>query len=278
MSSGNGVATDHESPLNATGQEYKGMARRTKEEAQGTRNRLLDAAERVFHEKGVAHASLEEIAAAAEVTRGAIYWHFKDKAELFDAMMQRVFLPAEEMLAHSGCCAEADPLEFLRQATLDVLLRCARDPRTQRVFEIAYHKCEYVGDAAGVRGRHIASQQDCLKTIEAGFRSCVQCGQLPKSVNPREAAIGAMSLVSGLIANWVLAPKSFSLERHAESLVDTYFRGLASTPSSSRRATLSPRRPDPSPGRTTSSPRPPIKALEGRLRPGPKVISRKLPK
>jgi TetR/AcrR family acrAB operon transcriptional repressor len=239
------------------------MARRTKEEAQGTRNRLLDAAERVFHEKGVAHASLEEIAAAAEVTRGAIYWHFKDKAELFDAMMQRVVLPVEEMLAHSDCCAEADPLEFLRRATLDVLLRCARDPRTQRVFDIAYHKCEYVGDAAGVRERHIASQQECLKTIEAGFRSCVQSGQLPKGVNPREAAIGAMSLVSGLIANWVLAPKSFSLERHAESLVDTYFRGLASTPGApSRRATLSPRRPASSP----------------RRRPGPNLISRKLPK
>ena len=238
------------------------MARRTKEEAQGTRNRLLDAAERVFHEKGVAHASLEEIAAAAEVTRGAIYWHFKDKAELFDAMMQRVVLPVEEMRAHSDCCAEADPLEFLRQATLDVLLRCARDPRTQRVFEIAYHKCEYVGDAAGVRERHIASQQDCLKTIEAGFRSCVKCGQLPKSVNPREAAIGAMSLVSGLIANWVLAPKSFSLERHAESLVDTYFRGLQSSPPPSRKP--SPQLPASSTRRATSSPR---------RRPGSNLIS-----
>ena len=43
----------------------------------------------------------------------------------------------------------------------------ARDARTQRIFDIAYHKCEYVGDATGVRERHIASQQQCLKTIEA---------------------------------------------------------------------------------------------------------------
>ena len=214
------------------------MVRRTKEEARETRNRLLDAAERVFHERGVAHASLEEIAAAAEVTRGAIYWHFKDKAELFDAMMQRVVLPVEAMLEGAGCCGEANPLELLRRATLDVLLRTARDPRTQRVFEIAYHKCEYVGDAVGVRDRHVASQQDCLRTIEAGFRSCVQCGQLPKSVNPKEAAIGALSLVSGLIANWVLAPRTFSLERHAESLVDTYFRGLATTPHAATRRKL----------------------------------------
>ena len=206
------------------------MARRTKEEAQETRSRILDAAERVFYDKGVANASLEEIAGAAELTRGAIYWHFKDKAELFDAMMQRVVLPVEEMLEHSGRGGENNPLELLRRTTVDVLLRTASDPRTQRVFDIAYHKCEYVGDAAGVRERHIASQNECMKSIEAGFRACVEAGQLPGSVSPRVAAIGAMSLVSGLIANWVLDPSSFPLKRHAEALVDVYFRGLASTP------------------------------------------------
>jgi TetR/AcrR family transcriptional regulator, acrAB operon repressor len=210
------------------------MARRTKEEAQETRASILDAAERVFYDKGVARASLEDIAAAAKVTRGAIYWHFKDKGELFDAMMQRVVLPVEEMLERADCCLKANPLELLRHATVDVLLRTAKDERMQRVFEIAYHKCEYVGDTKGVRERHVASQQDCLKTIEAGFKACIACGQLPDTVNARVAAVGALSFVSGLIANWVLDPKSFSLERHAVSLVDIYFRGLACAPESAK--------------------------------------------
>jgi TetR/AcrR family acrAB operon transcriptional repressor len=206
------------------------MVRRTKEEAQETRESILDAAEVVFHDKGVAHASLEEVAAEAQVTRGAIYWHFKDKAELFDAMMQRVALPAEEMLEMAGGRGDARPVEVLRRATVEVLLRCARDARVQRVFDIAYHKCEYVGDAAGVRDRHVASQQECLRSIEGAFRGCIDGGHLPASLNPREAAIGTMSLVSGLIANWVLAPKSFSLEKHAKALVDTWFRGLEGKP------------------------------------------------
>jgi TetR/AcrR family acrAB operon transcriptional repressor len=203
------------------------MARRTKQEALETRTDILDAAERVFHEKGVAHASLEDIAAAAQVTRGAIYWHFKDKAELFDAMMQRVVLPMDAIREGADCCEQPDPLALLRRSAIEVLLRTARDAKTRRVFEIAYHKCEYVGDAAGVRDRHVASQKECLGTIEEGFRACVKSGQLPNSVDPKVAAVGAMSLVSGLIANWVLAPRSFSLEKHAETLVDIYFRGLA---------------------------------------------------
>ena len=212
------------------------MARRTKEEALETRSRILDAAEQVFHAKGVSSASLEEIAAAADVTRGAIYWHFKDKAELFDAMMQRVVLPAEDFLEQAGETVKSDPLELLRQATVSVLMRCARDERTRRIFEIAYNKCEYVGDAAAVRDRHIASQNQCLKSIESGFRQCVKAGQLAADVSPRVAAIGAMSLVSGLIANYVLDPDSFPLRRHAEALVDIYFRGLAPTKAEKKRA------------------------------------------
>ncbi len=206
------------------------MARRTKKEALATREAILDAAEKVFHEKGVAHSSLEEIATAALCTRGAIYWHFKDKAELFDAMMERVILPMEAMLDRASQSGLTDPLSILKLATTEVLQRTARDRHLQRVFDIAYHKCEYVGDAAGVRERHIASQQECMGTIEAGFRACVAQGLLPPSVSPRQAAIGALSLVSGLIANWVLDPGSFSLARHAQALVDTYFRGLQSTP------------------------------------------------
>lgn len=145
-------------------------------------------------------------------------------------MMERVVLPVEAMLERAGKAGAADPLAILKLATVEVLQRTARDPHLQRIFDIAYHKCEYVGDAAGVRERHIASQQECMQTIEAGFRACVEQGYLPRSVSPKEAAIGALSLVSGLIANWVLDPRSFSLSRHAESLVNTYFRGLATMP------------------------------------------------
>ena len=206
------------------------MARRTKEEALETRHAILDAAEREFHLNGVANTSLADVARAAGVTRGAIYWHFKDKADLFDAMMQRVVLPVELLLDRAGSDPTADPLALLKLCMTEVLLRTARDPQAQRVFEIAYYKCEYTGDAAAVRERHVASQNDCTKIIEKAFRACVAKGALPATVNPKEAAFGALSFVSGVIANWVLDPKSISLERHAASLIDTYFRGLSAKP------------------------------------------------
>ena len=113
------------------------MARRTKEDAVATRNSLLDAAEQVFYQKGVSHASLNDIALAAGATRGAIYWHFKDKVDLFNAMMERVTLPLE--CANDGCAGNdrMAPLQRLR-AVIDFVLRSLeKDPSVRRVFEIA---------------------------------------------------------------------------------------------------------------------------------------------
>mgnify|MGYP003153135702 CR=1 FL=1 len=62
------------------------MPRRTKAEALETRNTILDAAIDVFFEKGVNSSSLNDIARKAKVTRGAIYWHFKNKLHIFSAL------------------------------------------------------------------------------------------------------------------------------------------------------------------------------------------------
>ena len=91
------------------------MARRTKENAIATRSSLIDAAEQVFCEKGVSRASLSDIAQAAGATRGAIYWHFKDKLDLFGAMMDRVTLPLEQGL--KGVNRKFRNLSSRRQAT-----------------------------------------------------------------------------------------------------------------------------------------------------------------
>jgi TetR/AcrR family acrAB operon transcriptional repressor len=202
------------------------MARRTKEAAQATRSRILDTAERVFHKKGVSHTSLDDIAVAAKVTRGAIYWHFRNKADLFDAMMLRVSLPMEEMTARASNSEISDPLDYVRNCALTVLKRLTSDLRCQRVFEICCHKMEYTNEMAPVRARHIECRSQCLTHIEHGLRNAKKKGLLAASVNPHLAAVGLHALVDGLIMNWVLDPKYLPLAKVAGPLVDGYIDGL----------------------------------------------------
>lgn len=201
------------------------MARKTKEDAQETRNRILDTAEQVFIERGVSRTSLFAIATASGLSRGAIYWHFKNKINLFDAMMARVTLPIEEMLDQPAALRD-DPLAHIRLAALNVLYRTARDAQCRRVFEIVMHKCEFVDEMLEMRQRISQSRAACLQKVEQGLRQAVRKGQLPKTVNSRQAAIGLHALIDGLIANWVMEPSYFSLANEGERMVDIYLNGL----------------------------------------------------
>jgi TetR/AcrR family acrAB operon transcriptional repressor len=212
------------------------MARRTKAEALATRDRILDAAERVFSRRGASRPSLEDIAAAAGVTRGAIYWHFRNKADLFAAMLARVTLPMEEMVGRSGDDALTDPLGYIRRCMVTVLRKTTDDAQTRRVFEIVCHKCEYVDEMARVRDRYVEMRADCLGELERGVRNAIRRGLLPAGVNARSAAVGLHALVDGLISNWLLEPKYFPLAREAERMVDQYLAGLGRLPLRARRA------------------------------------------
>ena len=201
------------------------MARRTKEEAQETRNRILDTAERVFLKTGVSRTSLEDIAEAAGVTRGAIYWHFKNKADLFEAMMERVSLPMEEMAAHADDDME-DPLDYVRGCALKVIEHVTTDPQSRRVQEICHFKVEYVDEMEQLRARHIECRTNALTLVERGMRNASRKGLLVPGVNPRLAAIGLHALVVGLMQNWILDPKYLTLSKSAEALIDGYLDGI----------------------------------------------------
>ncbi len=202
------------------------MARKTKEQAQETRNTILDAAEAVFQERGVSNTSLAEIATEAGVTRGAIYWHFENKTALFEAMIQRVFDPLEAMLADLRAHESENPVDALRDIAFYFLERVASEPQFLRVLEISWHKCEYVGEMATIRNNHLECGNRYLSINEAGFKLACERGFLPQSVDPRQAAVGLMSIVDGLVVNWTLDSTLFPLASFGPLIVDTYLRGL----------------------------------------------------
>lgn len=205
------------------------MARRTKQEALATRDRLLDCAEALFQAQGVARTSLHDIALAAGTTRGAIYWHFKDKADLFNAMLERVTLPLEDALLGAPA-RDADPLGHLRSALLGALKRIAGDPQTRRVFEVLTQKVEYVDELSAVRTRHLNVRGECLERMAQDLRDAArQRGQrLPMAA--LAAARGLHAMVDGLIQNWLLDTAAFDLAVTGRRAFDTYAAGLGLAP------------------------------------------------
>jgi TetR/AcrR family transcriptional regulator, acrAB operon repressor len=206
------------------------VVRRTKTEAAATRDSLLDAALRVFRERGVAHTSLEEVAAAAGVTRGAVYWHFKDKADLFTALTERVQLPMEAMLAAAGEKRQDDPLDTLRTLAIDCLVRLASDARTQAVFDVIFHKCEFAAGMTSVAERQHTACDGCLENVERLLKQAVVRRQLPRDTDTRLAARCMNAFMVGVMHEWVQRPDSYDLKRAAPRMVDMFIAGLREEP------------------------------------------------
>ena len=206
------------------------MARKTKLEALETRERLLDAGETVFRHRGVTRTSLAEIAAAAGVTRGAVYWHFKDKAALFHAMCDRATLPLDALFERASETASTDPLQTLRELCVGALQRLAVDTRTQVVFEVIFHKTELVDELAGIATSNQDERCRCLSQIEAIIHRCAEVGELAPDIDAALAAQGLNALMVGIMHQWVLDPSAYDLASAAPALVDTYLAGLVANP------------------------------------------------
>ena len=206
------------------------MARRTKAEALETRTQILDAAERVFHLKGVARTSLNDIAQEAGVTRGAIYWHFKNKHDVFEAMLDRHRLPTEALSQRAEDPNESDPLGRLRDVLIYVLQRTVRDPGHRRVFEILFYKCEFTKETDPLMARVRDSFLDGGAKVRRTLGNAIERGQLPATLNIDRAITLLHVQMTGLLYTWLLLPDSFDLDTEAADFVDCYLASLRQCP------------------------------------------------
>lgn len=109
------------------------MARKTKEESQRTRDRILDAAEHVFLSKGVASTTMSDIADFAGVSRGAVYGHYKNKIDVCIAMCDRAL---GEAVSLTRVSTDDEALEALYASMRQYVQIYAEEGSVQRVLEI----------------------------------------------------------------------------------------------------------------------------------------------
>lgn len=200
--------------------------RRTKEEAEQTRCAILAAAETLFLEKGVAHTSLEHIARHAGVTRGAVYWHFANKADLFNAMLNQVRLPPEQLAERMRGCPEHDPLQTLRGLCIEAIENLAREPQKKRIFTILLRRCEFTEELREAEERQEAFINLFIALCEQQFNSASVRARLHAGLTPRLAARTVHALLIGLFYDWSRDPNLFDPLSDTAPMVDACFRGL----------------------------------------------------
>lgn len=181
--------------------------RRTKDDAERTRIAILDAAEQVFCEQGVAGATLEKISRAAGVTRGALYWHFADKTDLLRALHERAAPPQVEIILLAADEENDDPLGMLEAAAIEMLRLFEHDESRQRLFLIMSNHV-----ASDVETEWLQSANaDMSRALTALTAQARAQGRLNPDFTPEEAAVIMMATMNGLLSEWLRRGKSFPL-------------------------------------------------------------------
>jgi len=194
--------------------------RRTKEESERTRRQILGAARKVFARQGVTRTSLEEVARAAGVTRGAIYWHFADKTELFYAMREQVSVPMIDRIDFVLLGPDAsDPLAGIERYMRELLDVMEQNRAARQTFQIMGFKCEYVDGFE----RELALQRDrhaeFIGKLTQAYRRAARAGRLRAGLRPEMAALDSCSFLVGMIRMWLLDTNGSLLRRQARALI-----------------------------------------------------------
>ncbi len=184
-----------------------------------TRQLILDVALRLFSQQGVSSTSLATIAKAAGVTRGAIYWHFKNKSDLFNEIWELSDASISDLEIEYRAKFPNDPLSVIREILVYVLEATVTEERRRLMMEIIYHKCEFVGEMTVVQQAQRQLSLASYERIEQTLKECIAAKLLPANLLTRRAAVLMRSYLSGLMENWLFAPDSFDLHAEARDYV-----------------------------------------------------------
>ena len=199
--------------------------RRTKEEAAITRARLLKTALSVFSAKGYAAATLDDVAKAAKVTRGAIYWHFKSKADLYNTLVQefsaRGAAVVQQAVAEGGTLVEILRRVFVRQCAL-----IEEDKEARAVMELALFKTGLSPELQPGRRKQLEAGNALVEGIAAAMQQGIAQSVLRDDLSPVDMARAFLAFENGAIQMWLASPKSFSLKESAEPFADILIAGL----------------------------------------------------
>lgn len=201
------------------------MARRTKEDAERTRQAILDAATDLFLEQGYTRTTLAAVSRRAGVTKGALYWHFTGKVDLFLHLIEGIVKSMEAVIDQAEA-GDDPPLVKLRRKHEAMLSAFHTDERMRRVFEIVFLKVEHSQDAAPIVERERELVEKYVGEAADRTRQAMERGELRAGLDPELVARAMMAHCVGLIRHWIAAPDRFSLAEKAHELTDMFFRGI----------------------------------------------------
>jgi len=201
--------------------------RKTKEEAAFTKGKILDAGAKIFSKYGYSASRLEDIAHEAGVTRGAIYWHFKNKAEILRILiierLSIIYKIIEEIKLQN-----IEPLVKLKKILVTILKSIESNDKLQEIMDIIIFKVEVIPEIEYQMKGKREENKTRIKIIQDLIKEAQSEGTIKKSIDSYKTATTINCLFEGIITQWLIDPSLFSISKQSEEMLDFLFKGIIS--------------------------------------------------
>ncbi len=201
------------------------MARKTKEGALKTKKKIIDSAKNIFYEKGFRDTTIDDIAKAIGLSRGAVYWHFKSKEEIFisiyDEFMSRLDSIVGETIGKKDATI-VSIYEYM-QKTIYMLVS---DYSYRTTLDLLLFRTELTQKLQVLKQRDDLWVEDILNTIVHIVDTQIKKGDLKINLTSKELAVSIISMHRGLAFVYTMNNKVLPQENSYKTIIDIFFKNL----------------------------------------------------
>lgn len=202
------------------------MARKTKEEALHTRQNILKAALNVFYKHGVGKSSLEDIAEAAGVTRGAVYWHFKDKNDIFAELHNNIHTALLDEVVNVLKDDSLPPLKQLSEFCINILEDFNNNSDQKKFFVISRLKCDYSGALSAFPEIQLKQRKEGLLLTKRFFDTAKERGDIPADTDTLLHTEALSCFIGGIFDVLLRDTGNQEFKKNIRPLVELFFQRL----------------------------------------------------
>lgn len=195
--------------------------KRTKEEAEETRLTIIACALELFARQGVVQTSLVQVANAAQVTRGAIYWHFKNKMDLFDAVWEHYSEPFNRLGRAGLEVSEPDPLGRMMELFRFLLLAATERKEFENMFRICMNSDSCKDQDAQFHAHFESMRDEWDAERQQTLQNAIQKGQLPTDLDVRKASRFMHIMIEGYLREALKKPQEQILENEVDFVLES---------------------------------------------------------
>jgi AcrR family transcriptional regulator len=182
---------------------------------------IMEAALRLFAERGYAAVSIDDIIAAAGTARGTFYLHFEGKGELFASIVEKYLGQLGAVIETLDISIEASG-EDLRQLYREAAKVLSSIPAAKHFVKVM------LGDAMGAetQARVNAFFEKVVQLSAKYIERAQQRGRVVRSLDPVALSACIVGSVKELAHRWTASEVAFDLEEAVETAIEVYFRGM----------------------------------------------------